>query len=789
VFLLIRGDERPGARRPINGGRKQMETIGPNDIKTRERPRRQRSATRLVCLLLLWATVMCATAMAQQRVTGTVLDKVTRRPLPATVKLESDLLDGERVTTTDEAGHFRFAGLSPGHYAVTASAEKFYSERITVEVGPRAASQLDFELAPLASLSEQMTIRAESKVLDETQAATITTLDHAQVGVLPEARRTQLTDVITPFVASAVGGHDNLVHLRGNELSLNTFINGVSFFDNPHQLFTPGLSPEIIQSVNVITGGFPAEFGNRFGGILDIVTRSGFDANNHGSVSVGAGDYLRDNVAFDYGGHTQNFGYFAYGQAFQSDRFLNTPEPLRFHDRGRGSRVFAQLDYRPGSSDSFKLALTADGTNFELPNTTEDELRGRDFFQRNREQTAILSWDHMFSATSMVSTALYERLASARLIPTSDPFSIQAGGLRDDITLGAKSDYSFFTGRHTIKAGIDLMLLRLREDFLFDPRENEIEVEPFDFRGRETGGQASFYFQDQVRPFRNLTANLGLRYDQYSTVTSGHAFSPRINLAYSLPGARTVLHFAYNRFFAPPPIENLLLSARLGFEGQPPQISRSNHFEAGVSHSIKEKLVLRLTGYWRSDSNSFETTELANVRIFAPTTFARGKAYGLEFGAQLAEIERLGLSGYFGYTAQRAFQTGPVSGGFTVEEVEPGERAAAAFDQVHTAVAGLTWRERRTGFWASSTLEYGSGTPAALPDAEGEEVRVRLPQHLVANFYFGIDLRKKEPHWVSLQFNIENATGRVYQIAKESEFTPIQFSPPRFLSGSLAFHF
>lgn len=99
-----------------------------------------------------------------------------------------------------------------------------------------------------------------------------------------------------------------------------------------------------------------------------------------------------------------------------------------------------------------------------------------------------------------------------------------------------------------------------------------------------------------------------------------------------------------------------------------------------MSQSIQEKLVFRLTGYWRSDINSFETTELANVRIFAPTTFARGKAFGIEFSSQLAEIKRLGLSGYFSYTAQRAFQTGPISGGFTTENVEAGETAPPAFD-------------------------------------------------------------------------------------------------------------
>ena len=746
---------------------------------------------RVGALLLLWTLAAGSTAAAQQRVTGIVADKSSGQPVSAaSVTLEGDALSAERTTTTDAQGRFSLSVLSPGFYTLTVSAARFYNEQLTFSLSPRAAQQVRIELAPLATVQEQLTVHAESKLVNETESATTITINVAQIAALPTGRKIQLTDIITPFVASAVGSHDNLVHLRGNELSLNNFINGVSFFDNPHQLFTPGLSPDIVQSVNIITGGFPAEFGNRFGGILDIVTRTGFDANNHGSLTVGAGDYLRDNASVDFGGHSERFGYFFYAQAFQSDRFLNTPERQRFHDRGRGSRTFAQLDYRPGSNDFFKLALTGDGTNFELPNTTEDELRGRDFFQRNREQTAVLSWEHMFGSASAVSTSLYERLASARLLPTSDPSSIQAGGLRNDITLGVKSDYSLFIGsQHAIKTGIDLMLFRLREDFSFDPRDNEIEIDPFGFRGRKTGGQASFYIQDQLRPFKNFTANLGVRYDQYSLVTSGYAVSPRINLAYALNSGHTVLHFAYNRFFAPPPIENLLLSAGLGFEGNPPRISRSNHFEAGITHSLRDHLVFRLTGYWRSDKNSFETTELANVRIFAPTTFDRGKAYGIEFSAQLSEVKRLGLSGYLNYTAQRAFQTGPVSGGFTVEAVGPGERGPAAFDQIHTGTAGLTWREHKSGFWASTGLEYGSGTPATLPNDQGEEVSVRLPAHFVANFYFGVDLFRKERCGLGLQFNVENATDRVFAIAKESEFTPIQFSTPRFFSGSLKLRF
>src|SRR4030095_15870756 len=261
----------------------------------------KRSGANSVCFALLLCFLFVeTTALAQQRISGAITNKTTVASVSgATVKLESDMLATALTTKSDAEGHFSFVNLSPGRYDMSVTAETFQQQRATITLGPRGTRQIDFELIPVATIQEQITVNARAKLMDETEAATATTLTREQIDALPYARRAQLTEIITPFVSSAVGSHDNLVHLRGNELSLNTFINGVSFFDNPHQLFTPGLSPEIIHSVNVITGGFPAEFGDRFGGILDIVTRSGFDANNHGSVTVGLGDYLRDNASFN----------------------------------------------------------------------------------------------------------------------------------------------------------------------------------------------------------------------------------------------------------------------------------------------------------------------------------------------------------------------------------------------------------------------------------------------------------------------------------------------------------
>lgn len=346
----------------------------------------------------LWFLLICSAVLAQQRIQGTVTGKDTQRPVAAaSVKLESDLLPSGQVATTDADGHFSFASLSPGRYTVSAVAEQFYTEEVTMLLTPRATQHIDFELSPVAQVQEQVTVRAESKLLDETQAATLTTISSEQIRLLPAARRTQLTELITPFVASAVGGHDNLVHLRGNELSLNTFINGVSFFDNPHQLFTPGLSPDVIQSVNVITGGFPAEFGNRFGGILDIVTRSGFDANNHGSLTIGAGTYLRDNVALDYGGHTERFGYFVYAAGFESDRFLNTPERRVFHDFGRGARSFHST--RLSSRRKRPLQVCAHRRRNEFRIAKRDRRRvawARFLWAQSRADRSALLGAHLF---------------------------------------------------------------------------------------------------------------------------------------------------------------------------------------------------------------------------------------------------------------------------------------------------------------------------------------------------------------------------------------------------------
>ena len=75
--------------------------------------------------------------------------------------------------------------------------------------------------------------------------------------------------------------------------------------------------------------------------------------------------------------------------------------------------------------------------------------------------------------------------------------------------------------------------------------------------------QASIYGQDHFSPVKNLTVDLGVRYDYFSLVDTSVQTSPRIGLAYHFTKTKSVLHAAYNRYFSPPPIEYSLLASFL----------------------------------------------------------------------------------------------------------------------------------------------------------------------------------------------------------------------------------
>lgn len=736
---------------------------------------------------LLTLTGLLAAATGQTAVDGTLRDPARQAVAGAHVALQRAEGTIAQQSASDASGKFHFAAVEAGAYTLSADAQGFYLASYDFVARARQPLSLTVELQRKEPLRQTIEVKAGYLIINPEKTGSSYTFTQQDLERLPDPLIDTTNDLVNNLMPGASDSHDNFLAVRGTEFSLHEFINGVSFLDNTQPQFSPGMSPQIFETVDLMTGGFTPEYGNRFGGVLDITTRSGADLGGHGDLNFRGATVTNYDLNADYGGQAGRLGYYFFVDGFTSGRFLDPPEPRELFDFGKGSRAAMQFDWHAGNKDNLKLLLMGGGDNFQQPNISDDQEVGRDAQRHLRQQTAILTWLHTFSPDTLISTALYQRIGSDRVLPTTDPITPLSAASRSPLTLGIKSDLSHYWHGNFFKGGADLVRLRENESFFFDGR-GDPDVFP-NFSGGLLGGQASAYIQDHFSPLRNLTLDLGLRYDYFDLVNTAVQTSPRIGLAYHFPATNSVLHAAYNRYFSPPPIEYSLLASFIGNNAADPsqrvgsvRAYTQNYFEAGWAQELHPRVSLELNAYLHTGHNSFENHEVSISRIFVPINFHTARSEGAELVLDMRQLEGLGISGRLQYAVAKTYFYGPLTGGFAGDEpLEPGERIVPAFDQTHAGTAQIFYHHRWRGFWAGSALRYGSGTII--------EGGARLPQHFTSDLVAGINVWSAESRRLGLEFDVTNVSNSVYQIAKESEEIPIQYAPSRTVGGSLKFHF
>ena len=793
-------------------------------------------ARTVTCLgVVLTTRVELASAQSQATLRGEVVAAATGSPLTGVdVTLSSS--DGvELRTRTDSQGRFVFANVRPGVKVVSATTDGFAARDVRLVVEARDVHALRLSL-DVARIDARIEVVADATV-PSTHSPSSTMLDAERLERMPLAQRTSLPDAIVTAAPGMIRGHDDFVHIRGHEVALNPSVGGVQFRENAHAVFSPGIGVDYIDSINVMTGGFPAEYGNRFGGVLDIVTKSGSTMQNRGSVTVGVGTAGRHNAGADFGGQRGRAGYYVNLAGFASDRFLSPPSPRSIHDTGYGLRSFGRFDFRTSTRSQLNVLITGDGINFELPMDVRDEQLRPDFrnLQRTRSQSVIVSWSRTPSSETTMQTAFYQRWSNVRQFPdTIDRYGAQTDADRTLSTLGVKGDVTRVAGRHAVKGGVDIVLMRPDEefsylsqpwiDFTHLPEVNEPHVHfrgpnagagvprPVIFADRETGGQISLYAQDKLQFASGLTIDAGLRFDRYTLAVSESHVSPRVNTAFQL-SAGTVLFASYNHFFVPPPIDNVLagsagltsLVSEIGRPLPPVRAITEDQFEAGVTHPIRRVGTVGITGYYRVSDNPAHTSLFPDSRFYTYANFDQGKAYGAELRADVPTLP-FGLSGYVNYAVGRVWFYNPITAGFTIEAAHLSEanRFLAPMDQTHTATAGVSYQHDRSGLWSSVTFEYGSGTPGAHGAGDHEHddgaahehgsgaglCAIRCESHFTQGAAFGWNSSSRTGGArLSLQVTVENVSNRVYLLSRESTMVQGQYSIPRLISGSLRVRF
>lgn len=721
-----------------------------------------------------------------------------------------------RRDVADAAGRFAFQDLPPGEYVVTAFAEGFAPRELQVVLEPREVRSLSLVLGigPIAVSVEV----AAGNPLPGTHSPSSTVLTHERLEQVAPMQRQNLPDAIVSLAPGMIRGHDDFVHIRGHEVALNPLIHGVSFWENPHTLFSGGLASDVIETANVMTGGFSAEYGNRFGGVVDIVTKSGYGMREHGTLTATAGGAARRSLSGEIGGSREGFGYYVFGSGFESDRFLSPPDAAALHDSGRAGRAFARIDAGRGDTGAFRVLFMADGSNFEIPVTPADAtLRPQALpEQRTRQQSAIAGWSRAASNAVWSATA-YQRWSRSRLLPAAGPLTARAEVTRELLTVGAKADMMHVSGRHAWKAGVDAVRLRPVEALSYEYEgyrelthllglpHIHLEEDPIELRQRASGGQLSAHVQDSIQLGSRVTADLGVRVDRYDLVIEATHASPRVNVAVQA-GRGSVLHVSYNRFFVPPPVEGVLSNAagltglirEIGSVLPPPEATVEDQGELGVTAPVGDVLV-GVTGYYRLSDNPVHTTVWPDSRIYSYASFDRARAYGLEVRLEAPGLRRYGVSAYANYALGRVYFYNPVTAGFVTESAHLADasRFPGPMDQTHTATGGAVYDHTRTGLWLGASIEYGSGTPVGHGDASHDHADgadhahapssdggARVPSHVTGSVSAGIGLLRDAGRRarLTLRLDVENVTNTPYRIAQESQFSPGQFSAPRLVS-------
>ncbi len=343
-------------------------------------------------ILFFLAGLMSTAVRAQTPIDGFIRDNTGNIVAGASVSLKRAEGTVVQQATSDAMGKFRFAAVEAGAYTLKTEAPGFYVSSYDFVLRARQPLSLAVELQHKQSVQQTVEVKSSSLTIDPEKTGSSYTFTRRDLDILPDSLTNSTNDLVNNLMPGASDSHDNFLAVRGTEFSLHEFINGVSFLDNTQPQFSPGVGPQIFETVDLMTGGFTPEYGNRFGGVLDITTRSGADLAGHGDVNFRGATLDNYDLNADSGGQAGKLGYYFFVDGFTSGRYLEPSQPQELYDFGKGSRATAQFDWRSGNHDVFKLLLMGGGANFQQPNITEDQEVGRNAQRHLRQQTAILSW-------------------------------------------------------------------------------------------------------------------------------------------------------------------------------------------------------------------------------------------------------------------------------------------------------------------------------------------------------------------------------------------------------------
>ena len=468
-----------------------------------------------------------------------------------------------------------------------------------------------------------------------------------------------------PGVAQDNEASGNL-HVRGEHANLQYRINDVLLPEGISG-FGLELDPRFVDSIQLITGSLPAQYGFRTAGIVDIQTKSGAFENG-GEAGIYGGSYDTIRPSFEYGGSDGKLSYFVDGSYDHNGLGIENPTPSHsaIHDDTDQYKAFTYLSYILDDTSRVSFMGSASYSNFEVPNTpglpagTSPDgnpwlpinFDSSTLNEQQREQNyyGVLSYQKSVGDFNG-QISVFGRASGLHFRPDQIG-DVYFDGVASDVerklyTGGLQADASYqLTDNNTLRGGAELL-----DEVVF--ADTTTSVFPVDANGdpdgaleslmdnhRLTGLFAGMYLQDEWKFFNQLTLNYGARFDVFnSSFDNEWQISPRVNLIWQ-PRDSTTLHIGYSRYFTPPPVEDVSGSDVALFDNtsnasgtdqdSPVKAERSNYFDVGISQKLAPGLQVGLDGYYKQAHNQLDDGLFGQSLILSAFNYTHGRVYGVE---------------------------------------------------------------------------------------------------------------------------------------------------------------
>ena len=698
-----------------------------------------------------------------------------------------------RSTVSAADGTFVFPDVGVGTYRLRATLPSFATFDQTLTIGASGFTPLVVVLR-LSGLREQVSVLATAGDLPAT-ATLQTEVNRHLIDTLPaesvSAGLSSLVTLTTPGVAADSNGG---FHPLGDHADTSFSVDNQPITDQQSRTFSNQLSQSAIQSLDVLTGVPPAEFGDKTSLIVKATTRSGLGVRQPmGSVSLGYGSFATPTASLTFGAGSSRIGNFVAIDGLASGRFLDTPEAQPLHAQGDVYNIFDRFDARLSARTSLQLNMSAARSAFQAPNTFDQQDAGQDQQQRQHSFNFAPSLTRTLGPRAVLELNAWLRRDVVEYDPSANLFDDQPAVLSQHRTLtnaGAKATLSHVTGAQTIKAGLQETTTWLDEQFhtgltdptfntpcftaggdpssdasLRDPQQCAAQglvanggflpgLLPYDltrggalfnFDGTGRVTQWAGYVQDSLK-IGNWDVTAGLRLDIYDGLSRATGVQPRLGAVYRIDKSGTVLRASYGRVFLTPYNENLVLASSTGsggfgggllgsVGGAPLTPGRRDQYDVGFQQEAWRGIRIDGEYFWKFTDGAYDFDIILNTPLAFPVQFRQSKQDGGLVRITVPTYHGWQLYTTVSHTRSRLF--GPEFGGLRFS-ADYAPVARPDHDEPFQQNTHVEYRSGgKPGFWAGLTWRYDSGLVAVAVPTYGAALQLTGDEQAAMGLYCG----------------------------------------------------